>query len=75
MEYLEKLLEYSYTKKASDLHLCPGSKPLFRINGKLVEKGNTDYLKSQYIDSVIEGLLPEQEKQTLYSEKVLDFSF
>ncbi len=75
MEYLEKLLENSNEKKATDLHLCPGSRPLFRINGKLVEKENSDYIKPQYINSIIEELVSEEGRDTLFSEKVLDFSF
>jgi len=34
-EYLKNLCEYAVAAKATDLHLCAGSKPKMRVNGGL----------------------------------------
>lgn len=73
--FLESMLEYSYKNKVTDLHLCAGSKPLVRINGKLQEVFDSTYIMPTTIEDIINILLDQKQKDKLYDEKVLDFSF
>jgi twitching motility protein PilT len=72
---LENLLKYSHERKATDLHLCAGSKPLIRVNGRLVEVGDGEMLSNAAIDAIIEELLEPKRKDRLDADRVLDFSF
>lgn len=75
MDYLERLLKISHEKKATDLHLCIGSKPLVRINGSLCEIEESDVLRQENIDEIVNLLIEEENKIKLIKNRVLDFSF
>ena len=74
-DYLETLLQYSHDHKATDLHLCAGSKPLVRVSGKLEEIENTEMVLPNIINELIDPLLDEKKKNKLEQQRVLDFSF
>ncbi len=74
-DYLEELLRFSHDNKATDLHLCPGSKPLMRVNGGLVEIEDTEVVMPATINNIINEVLDEKRRVKLFNSKVLDFSF
>lgn len=74
-DYLESLLRISHEKKATDLHLCAGSKPLVRVNGNLVELPDFDMVLPNVINESLNGLLDERKLAKMHEQRVLDFSF
>ena len=72
---IEQLLEITYTKKASDLHLLVGSPPILRINGELGPLPAELPLSSDLTKELIFSLLTEEQKEILNVNKELDFSF
>lgn len=74
-DYLETLIKYSYEKKATDLHLCAGSKPLIRVNGKLTPVDDSEMISPGILNSIIDKLVDQPKKEKLEQSRVLDFSF
>ena len=72
---LEVLLRHAHEVKATDLHLCAGSKPLVRMNGKLSEVTDTEMMLPPAINAMLDGILDERKKKRLEANRVLDFSF
>ncbi|MDR2749948.1 MAG: PilT/PilU family type 4a pilus ATPase [Clostridiales bacterium] len=72
---LETMLIISKERRATDLHLCAGAKPIIRVNGKLTEISIMERLTPELMDSVIAELLTEQKREKLERNRVLDFSF
>ncbi len=70
-ELLKKTMEY----RATDLHLCAGSKPLVRINSKLTSVEGTKKLTPGDIDKIILEYLDETKRTQLAENKVIDFSY
>lgn len=75
IDFLESLLKYSSEHKATDLHLCAGSKPLIRTNGKLREIEDSEMIMPDVVNNIIDDILDENRKIRLHEKKVLDFSF
>jgi len=75
MNYFADLLQTAKTENATDLHMCAGSQPLIRVNGKLKTIGGTDMFTSGNIDTIIEDLVNSRQKEKLEENRVLDFSF
>ncbi|MDR1533266.1 MAG: type IV pilus twitching motility protein PilT [Clostridiales bacterium] len=73
--YLEQLLRYSHEYKATDLHLCVGSKPLIRVNGSLKPAESSEPLKNDIINAIVNEVLDEKRKARLEADRVIDFSF
>jgi len=74
-DLLEVLLRYAHDVKATDLHLCAGSKPLVRKNGRLHAVESAEMTLPPAINAIIDGLLDDRKKKRLYENRVLDFSF
>lgn len=74
-EYMDFLLNETMKYKATDLHLCAGSKPLMRANSKLVEIPETEKMTPDVINNIIEEYLDEKKYKTLLDNKVIDFSY
>ncbi|MCL2707929.1 MAG: type IV pilus twitching motility protein PilT [Defluviitaleaceae bacterium] len=74
-DVLLELLQHAHGKKATDVHLCPGSKPLIRVNGSLVEIPESETVMPALINGLVDSLLTENKKRTLNELKVIDFSF
>jgi len=73
--YFESLLEYSHNVHSTDLHLCPGIRPLVRINGKLSEVETEKVIMPDDIGAVLGQVLTERHRKVLEKDRVLDFSF
>jgi len=72
---LDRLLRYAYDVKATDVHLCAGSRPLVRRNGKLMEVADEETTTLPVIDVILSELMDEKKRQKLDEHRVLDFSF
>ncbi|MEK9200738.1 MAG: type IV pilus twitching motility protein PilT [Patescibacteria group bacterium] len=72
---IQELLTYALDKKASDLHLVVGSQPIVRIDGELVSIPATEILDQKTVESLMMGVISEDQKQILAANKELDFSF
>ncbi len=74
-EYMDFLLVETMKYKATDLHICAGSKPLIRVNSKLTDIPNTEIMKPDMINKIIEDYLDEKKLNLLMENKVVDFSY
>ncbi|MBN2851612.1 MAG: type IV pilus twitching motility protein PilT [Clostridia bacterium] len=72
---MDFLLVETMKYKATDLHLCAGSKPLMRTNSRLVEIPSTEKMTPDIINNIIEEYLDENKYKTLLDNKVIDFSY
>lgn len=72
---IDKLLEITVNKKASDLHLVVGMPPMLRINSQLVPVLNLEALTSQDTKQLVMAMLNDEQKEMFLVNKELDFSF
>ena len=72
--YLENLLELAEKEDATDLHICIGSKPVVRANGKLKEIESADKVTLADIDFILKTRLNDSKRKKLEEQRVLDFS-
>ncbi len=72
---IELLLEEVVKKKASDLHLQVGLRPMLRVDGALVAIAGSEPLTEQAVEALIFAILDEDQKQILLKDKEFDFSF
>lgn len=72
---IEQLLEITYSKKSSDLHLLADSPPILRIDGELTPIPGESPLSAELAKDLIYSLLTEEQKELLTVNKELDFSF
>lgn len=72
---LQKYLEITVEKNASDLHLSAGYPPIIRVNGELWAIPNEPALTAQDSQGIVFALMtPEQQNQFL-KFKEIDFSY
>lgn len=71
---MEQLLEKMMEVGASDLHICTGTSPAYRINGKLKKFEDIAY-SSEKVTTFLHSLLTQNQIETLTTHKELDFSF
>jgi len=71
---IDELLKYAVEKNASDLHLTVDEPPVYRFDGKLVAHGDKK-IKEKEVEDLILPLLNEEQKEKLYKEKEIDFSY
>ncbi len=74
-EYLEEILFEAKTLGASDIHLCAGTQPLFRVNGILVKDESSNILTREDIEYLVDGIIPINKTSYLSEHKSVDFSF
>lgn len=72
---IELLLEEVIKRKGSDLHFEVGLPPVVRVDGSLVQLPNFQPLSEKDVETLIFGLLDEDQKQILLRDKEFDFSF
>ncbi len=72
---LDVLLRYLWDNNATDLHLCAGTPPRVRIDGKLLAIPGTEPVTVEFMDSALSGLMSEPEQDTYLDERQLDFAF
>ena len=72
---IEMLLQEVINQNASDLHLQVGLPPMIRIDGSLGPIANTPVLDAEAVESLVFGILDEDQQQILLKDKEFDFSF
>jgi twitching motility protein PilT len=72
---IEILLEEVIKRKASDLHLEVGLPPVIRVDGALQALPGYQIMDEKTVETLIFGLLEEDQKQILLRDKEFDFSF
>jgi len=75
MEYVKNLLDHAVKLRATDLHICAGTKPVIRVNGELTAVEHADVAKPNDVDGIIKVTLDEAKRAKLVERRVLDFSF
>lgn len=73
--YMDFLLEETMKHNGTDLHLCAGSKPLMRVNSKLIEIEGTERLMPDMITPFVEEYIGEANMKILEKEKSVDISY
>ena len=71
---IESLLKVSTDKKASDLHLLPGFKPLLRIEGKLLPVEEHPVLTPEMVKELVDEIMTPDEKNIFEEKSSLDLS-
>ncbi|MFO7612268.1 MAG: type IV pilus twitching motility protein PilT [Clostridia bacterium] len=72
---INSLLKKTMECGATDLHLCVGTKPLIRVNSRLIPVEGTKRLEPDDIMQIIGEHLDEAKKRQLADNKVVDFSY
>ncbi len=72
---VDALLRYLWDNNATDLHLCAGTPPRVRIDGKLLSIPGSEPVTIEYMESVLSGLMSEPEQDVYLDERQLDFAF
>ncbi len=74
-DFFNNLLIEAKNLGASDIHLCAGTQPLYRVNGVLVKDEKLDALAKADLDTLIEYIIPENKMDFLLEHRSIDFSF
>jgi twitching motility protein PilT len=72
---IEVLLEEVIKRKGSDLHLEVGIPPVVRVDGSLQAIPGHERLDEKSVETLVFGLLDDDQKQILLRDKEFDFSF
>ncbi len=72
---LKKLFKFAYERKASDLHLIVGIKPVLRINGELFEIQQLEPITQTKIKEFVNEILNKEQKERFFREKDYDLSY
>lgn len=73
---LDRALTLLIEKKGSDLHLVPGSPPVFRLDGKLTVLPEFDFpVHADHLSEVFSSILSDRAKEVLQREKQVDFRY
>ena len=74
MSKIDDILKAAVDQKASDVHLVAGRLPIFRIDGQLIEMGNSKKIDKKEVEEMIYSILSEKQKNILINERDLDLS-
>lgn len=74
-QYMDHLLEVTMNSRATDLHLCVGSRPLMRINSKLQAIEDTDIIKPETMRQIVKLYLDDEKLIRLDKNKTIDMSY
>lgn len=73
--YLKKLLSITIQSQASDLHISVARPPVLRIFGRLVPLVKEPVIKQEDAQGLAFELMNENQRQRLFQEKEVDFSY
>ncbi len=71
---LNGLLQLTFERKASDLHLVAGVRPTLRVEGELLPVPEEPVLVPEAIDKMLQGILRPEQREQFIVNKELDFS-
>ncbi len=72
---LDNLLQQAVTNNASDLHITPGLRPRFRIDGNLKELDGTDILTENDTTKLFSQITNEKHRELLAKQGHVDFAY
>lgn len=72
---LEQLLRYLWDNSATDLHLCAGTPPRVRIDGKLYAIPQSEPVSVEFLEHALRALMDDEDWATYQRERQLDFAF
>lgn len=72
---IKELFQIAVEKKASDLHLVVGLKPILRIDGELLEMKEKKELSGKELAQAVFSILSEKEKEEFTKTRELDLSY
>ncbi len=72
--HLDELLEVIYRKNSSDLHICVGVPPTYRLDGRLTHM-NYVSVSAPISQRIIYDILTDEQIQRFENELELDFSY
>ncbi len=74
-EMLDQILRAALKLEASDIHLKPGSPPIFRKNEALVKPTNAPILKADDISEMLYGVMTERQREEFEKKLELDLAY
>lgn len=75
MELFHKILNTAVEGGASDVHIKPNAPVVYRISSQLVETEMSQQPDEQWLNNVIDNIVPSQFKETLAEDREIDFSY
>ncbi len=72
---LKRLLAQAAEREVSDLHLIVGNKPVMRIDDELVTLDGEDVITQDFVSSIIDDVLSEEQKNELAKNKEIIFVY
>lgn len=75
VEDIQQLLDITFHRGASDLHLIVGYNPTIRVDGMLQAVADSEILSSEIIEKMALSLLSGEQKDTFLANREIDFSF
>lgn len=73
--FMDRLLIETMERNATDLHLCVGTTPLMRINSKLVAVPDTEMIKPDMMNAIVDMYLNDEQMERLKKYKTVDMSY
>lgn len=74
-QYLDKLLKLAVERKATDIHLCVGIKPLLRINTVLHELEDYSVIDNYITQGIANEILDDIRIKKFMIQKTVDYSY
>ncbi|MDO4773259.1 MAG: PilT/PilU family type 4a pilus ATPase [Bacillota bacterium] len=74
-QYLDKLLKLAVERKATDIHLCVGIKPLLRINTVLHELEEYSVIDNYITQGIANEILDDIRIKKFMTQKTVDYSY
>ena len=59
---IDELLRQQATRKASDLHLRSGERPMYRVDGDIVVDSNVDAFSAAQLERMLLSIMPERNR-------------
>ncbi|SVC05233.1 uncharacterized protein METZ01_LOCUS258087, partial [marine metagenome] len=75
MELFHKILNTAVDGGASDIHIKPNAPVVYRISSQLVETEMAQKPEEQWLQKVIDNIVPGHFKQRLDEDREIDFSY
>jgi len=75
LQYVKKIMDIAVKEGASDIIISAGNPPVIRITGQLIPLVKEKVLTAQDTQNLAFGLIDEEKKQKLLTQKEIDFSY
>jgi twitching motility protein PilT len=59
---IDELLRQQASRKASDLHLRSGERPMYRVDGDIVVDANTEPFSASFLERMLLSIMPERNR-------------